>query len=80
MWVENEKYFQKRDLESFLNNKSDGEIWNAAAFAEAIHDADNQLDKYEMEMEQCLEGFDEDHNEAFNFTREFAEGPTKLNR
>ena len=73
MWVENEKSFRTRDLESFLNNKSDGELRNAAAFAEDIHDAENQLDKEDMEMEQCLEWFDEDHNEAFNFTSDFAE-------
>ena len=54
MSVQNEKdaSFQTRDLESFLNEKSDMK---------------------EMEMEQCLEWFDEDHNEAFNFTSEFAE-------
>ena len=57
LWVENEKDLshQTRDLDSFLNNKSDGEIRNAAAYAEAVYDAENQHDKEEMEMEQCLE-------------------------
>ena len=75
LWVENEKDLsvQTRDLESFVNNKSDGEIRNAAAFAEAVHDAENQYDMEEMEMEQCLEWYDEDHNKAFNFTSDFAE-------
>jgi hypothetical protein len=75
LWVENEKdlSYQTRDLDSFLNNKSDGEIRNAAALAEAVHDAENQHDKEEMDMEQCLEWYDEDHNEAFNFTSDFAE-------
>ena len=46
MWVENEKNasFQTRDLESLFNNKSDAEIRNAAAFAEAVHDAEKLLD------------------------------------
>jgi hypothetical protein len=75
MWVENEKNasFQTRDLESFLNNKSDAEIITAAAFAEVVHDAENLLDIEDMDLEQRLEWFDEDHNEAFNFTSDFAE-------
>ena len=75
MWVENEKDMsnQTRDLDSFLNNKSDCDILNAAASADAIHDAENLLDKEDMEMQQCLEWYDEDHNEAFNFTSDFAE-------
>ena len=75
MWVENEKdvSIQTRDLESYLNEKSDGEFRNVAAFAETVHDAENQMNMEEMDMEQCLEWFEEDHNEAFNFTSEFAE-------
>ena len=73
MWVENEKSFQSRDLDSFLNDKSDVEIQNAAAFAEVVHEAENQLNMEDIEMEQCLEWFEEDHNEAFNFTSDFAE-------
>ena len=75
MWVENEKdmSFQTREIESFLNNKSDGEIRNAAALAEAVFDAEKQLNIDDMEMEHCLEWFEEDHNEAFNFTSDFAE-------
>ena len=75
MWVENERdmSFQTREIESFLNNKSDGEIQNAAALAEAVYDAEKQLNMDEMEMKQCLEWFEEGHNEAFNFTSDFAE-------
>ena len=75
MWVENEKNasFLTRDLESFLKNKSDAEIINAAAFAEVVHNAENLLNIEEMDLEQRLEWFDEDHNEAFNFTGDFAE-------
>ena len=73
MWVENELSFQTRDLESFLKNKSDIELQNAAAFAEDLYDAEMQQNKDDIDMEQCLEWFDEDFNEAFNFTSEFAE-------
>ena len=73
MWVENEKSFQTREIESFLNNKSEGELINAVALAEVVYDAEKQLDKEDMDMEQCMEWFDEDHNEAFNFTSDFAE-------
>ena len=75
MWVENEKnaYFQTRDLESFLKNKSDAEIRNATAFAEAVNDAENLHDIEENDLEQRFGWYDEDHNEAFNFTSDFAE-------
>ena len=73
MWVENELSFQTRYLESFLKNKSDIELQNAAAFAEDLYDAEMQQNKEDIDMEQCLEWFDEDFNEAFNFTSEFAE-------
>ena len=45
MWVENETSFQTRDLESFLNNESDGDIRNAAAFAENVYEAEKQHEK-----------------------------------
>ena len=73
MWVENEKSFQTRELESFFNNESDGEFRNAAAFAEVLYEVENQLENEDMEMEQCLEWYEEDFNEAFNFTSDFAE-------
>ena len=75
MWVENEKEmsFATRDLDSFLNNQSDLDIMNAAAQAENINEAVEQIELQEQEMNQCLEWYDEDHNEAFNFTSDFAE-------
>ena len=75
MWVENEKEmsFATRDLDSFLNNKSDLEILNAAAKAERLYEAEQQMIVREQEMNQCLEWYDEDHNDAFNFTSDFAE-------
>ena len=75
MWVEHEKEisFATRDLDSFLNNQSDFEIMNAAAQAENINEAEEQIGLRELEMNQCLEWYDEDHNKAFNFTSDFAE-------
>ena len=75
MWVENEKEmsFATRDLDSFLNNKSDQEIMIAVEQAERLEEAEQQMALREHEMNQCLEWYDEDHNEAFNFTSEFAE-------
>ena len=75
MWVEKEKEmsFATRDLDSFLNNKTDLEILNAVAQAERINEAEQQMALREQEMNQCLEWYDEDHNEAFNFTSDFAE-------
>ena len=70
VWVENEKdmSYASRDLESFLRNNSDNELRNAAAFAGVIHDVEEQMAINEMDLEQCFEWYDEDHNEAFNFT------------
>ena len=75
MWVENKKEmsFATRDLDSFLNNKSDMEILSAAAEAERLDEAEQQIAFREQEMNQCLEWYDEDYNEAFNFTSDFAE-------
>ena len=55
-------YFATRDLDSFLNNRSDLDIMNAAA--ENINEAVEQIELQEQEMNQCLEWYDEDHNEA----------------
>ena len=65
--------FATRDLDSFLSNRSDLDIMNAAAQAENINEAVEQIELQEQEMNQCLEWYDEDHNEAFNFTSDFAE-------
>ena len=65
--------FATRDLDSFLNNISDLDIMNAAVQAENINEAVEQIELQEQEMNQGLEWYDEDHDEAFNFTSDFAE-------
>ena len=75
MWVENEKEksFATRDLDSFLNNQSDLEIMGAVAQAEGLYEAEQYMALREKEMNQCLEWYDKDHNDAFNLTSDFAE-------